>query len=516
MTMEMAQPDKRPKAAKFVIGKRHLIVLMATMAPLVCYIARQNLSMAIVAMIEDQKESISSSAASNATRSYFDPSYECPKPLMRDEHGKQVSAMDALRYGPRYRWTSKQKSYVLGAFYATYFAGQVPGARFAELIGAKWALILATVGSSLFSALTPLASATDVYALAFLRALMGICQAALFPALYVLYSRWLPPLERAQALSVIGVGTYVGTMVANTSAGYFIEQRKYGWEYAFYMASVVCALWSAIWVYVGASEPTLDRHIKQHELEYIESKMEVTGKRKKQISWKKVFSSKAVWAFMVANFASEWPFTTVLVLLPTYLNDILHITPLINGMIISALSITYCLTSPVVGIVSAYMVAKRSCGMSVLTIRKVFEGTALYGSALCFLFLPIIGCQTKIVVGALFLQIVMFSFVNGGEVQLPSEMSVDFTGTIYAVGNCAATTTGFIVPLLQGWIVTNSHDRHQWEWFFYLTAIVVTFFSVLFTIYAGNNPKDYSAIDPKEAQKDGTRQANKGEIMTEV
>lgn len=471
--------------------------------------------MAIVAMVNDTKllDSPSSqnySADGNHTSHQHHvanvESYKtCPKP-MTEQDGQAKEVQNIEGYGPKYNWNASEKSHILAAFFLTYVLFQIPAARFAEKIGAKWILATATVGSSVLSLVTPWAASLHAYTLVLVRALMGICQTALYPACYVLYSHWLPPLERSQALPVLCAGAYLGSIIASTSAGYFIQQPSLGWEFAFYMPCVVCAIWSMIWIFVGSSEPREHKTISLEEIEYIESKMEIKRhsldtQAKKSISWKKLLTSQHIWAMIVAFFASNWSFSVILLQLPTYLNDVLHVGPLENGMINSVIYILYCISSPFVGSVSTMMVETRTFGLSRLNVRKIFQGTALFGQAICFIALPLIGCDTNVVMGILFVQIVLLSFVNGGEVQLPTELSVDFSGTIYAVGNCVGSSTGFIVPVVQSWIVDIPHNRDQWSAYFYVAASVSAIGGLIFLIFGKNDLQDYSR-DLGESQID--------------
>lgn len=501
----------RPKKASLV-KQRYLIALMATLCPVVCYIGRQNLSLAITAMVRNPQDTQQPQTNTTTTSSTGpgDIGGACPRPTTLTDDGHTVELAEAS-YGPKYDW-GPERSLVLGAFYWTYVFFQIPGARLAESLGAKWILATAVIGTCFLSILSPLAASLSVWGLFLARLLMGVCQAALYPACYALYSHWLPPTERSLMLPWLGAGAYIGSILTFSATGYFIEQERYGWEYAFYLPSVICAIWSAVWVYMATSEPRQHSAISLEEIEYIESRMEVkpieegqskqrSHQEKKPISWKKLFTSQHIWAMMVAFFASNWSFTTVLLFLPTYLRDILHVSPTENGLINSVVYFLYIVTSPLVGAVSTMMIESRPCGMSRLTIRKLFQGVALFGQGLLFLALPWVGCDSLTVKGMFFAMIILYSFVNGGEVQIPSEMSVDFAGTIYAIGNCVGSSTGFILPAVNGIMVEAYRDdspyllRACWNSYFYLTAGVSITGGIIFCLFGRNDLQDFSYTD---------------------
>jgi len=494
----------RPKKASF-IKVRFLIAIMATLCPIVCYISRQNLSLAMVAMIEDsssiQPKNNSISNSSTLDQEDFNT---CPAPTIMGLDGKEELAPKAESYGPKYGWDSSERSFIFESFFWTYVVFQIPGARVAEIVGAKWILAIAGVGSSILSLIAPSVASLGPYAFALTRALMGICQTALYPACYVLYSHWFPPTERSQLLPALGAGAYIGSIITSTATGYFSEQESLGWEYAFYMPSVICAIWSIIWILIGASKPREHAFISLEEISSIEFRMELsqtcTG-LKKSPSWRKIATSQHIWTFATAFLASSWSFSIVLLLLPSYLNYVLHISPLKNGLINSVIYILFCISSPIVGAVSTLMIETRPFGLTRLQTRKLFECTALFSQAVGFVLLPLIGCDQILVLGVLYTMIVLYSGINGGEVQLPSELSLDFTGTIYAIGNCVGSSTGFIVPRVHSLIVSNLSDIDQWNIYFYFAAAVTFIGGAIFLIFGKNDLQDFSK-DSGESQLD--------------
>ena len=587
----------RPKRASF-IKVRLMIAILATLCPVVCYISRQNLPFAIVSMVDESEVRAQDGASARAdnvindrnaisgmddddlgllndqlrtfdlrARSRINATHSqarttsspfalsqsgqmletCPEPMITDESGKVTSAAKTITYGPKYKWSQDDKAYLLGAFFYTYVIFQIPGARLAERVGAKWILAAASLGSALLSFGAPWAASMHVHLLSVIRLLMGVFQAALYPACYVLYSKWLPPAERSQGLPILCVGAYVGSIVASALTGYFSEQAQFGWEYSFYVPGLLCLIWSLVWIWYGSNEPRDHKYISIEELHSIELRMELssqdsmaarhrathhsstisiegmeaaqqqqhntcdlkgsTTSLKRDISWYKLFKSQSIWALMAAFFASNWSFTIVLLLIPTYLNNILRVSPMENGIINSIIYVIYCISTPLVGTGSTMMVETRACGFSRLGIRKLFQGVALFGQALCFLAIAWIGCDRTFVFVVLYIQIVFFSLVNGGEVQLPSELSVDFSGTIYAIGNCVGSSTGFIVPLVFSQIVTEPYSRAQWNLYFYVTAAVTALGGIIFLIFGQNKMQDFSK-DLSDSQLDLSKFGN--------
>lgn len=457
--------------------------------------------MAMVAMVNepDMESPKALNGTIQANNITHDDLESCPAEFTTGADGKQEAAAKIESFGPKYDWSPSDRSLIFEAFFWTYVICQIPAARFAETIGAKYILLAATVGSSILSLMAPWAASQHAYAFALIRALMGVCQTALYPACYVLYTRWLPPGERSRALPVLSAAAYMGSIITSTATGFFAECKSLGWEYAFYMPSVVCALWSIVWILIGASEPREHRFISLEEIHYIESRMELkrsdnltSAGKKKSPSWAKIFRSQHIWAMMASFLASNWSFTITMLLIPSYLNYILQIPPFKNGIINSIIYILCVISSPIVGAVSTQMVETRAFGMTRLQTRKFFQSTAVFGQAVCFMSLPLIGCNKTLVLGLLYTQIILFSFVNGGEVQLPSELSLDFAGTIFAIGNCVGSSTGFLVPRVHSLIVKHSRSRSEWNVYFYIAAVVTFAGGLIFLIFGKNDLQDFS------------------------
>ena len=69
------------------------------------------------------------------------------------------------------------------------------GGRAAERYGFKRIYALSLASTGLLTLLTPLVAGWGFYPFCVLRALMGVCEGATFPSLYVLAKKWVPPLK---------------------------------------------------------------------------------------------------------------------------------------------------------------------------------------------------------------------------------------------------------------------------------------------------------------------------------
>lgn len=140
---------RRPEKASW-IKVRYIIVVLATLCPCVCYISRQNLSMAMVALAVEPSESkylnivaestLVNGSARQVARPVTANDDVCLQPVTLNADGlplneNQTSGVVKV-YGPKYDWSASDSSLIFEAFFITYVICQIPATRFSEVVGA--------------------------------------------------------------------------------------------------------------------------------------------------------------------------------------------------------------------------------------------------------------------------------------------------------------------------------------------------------------------------------------------
>lgn len=144
-----------------------------------------------------------------------------------------------------------------------------------------------------------------------------------YPSLHAIWSNWAPSYERSQLNSFAFSGSYIGTVVMMPFLGWIAE--KYGWEAVFYITGVIGCVWYIFWLILVKESPETDPYISEAERKYIcESLGKTTttttsSEQPTKVPWKAIFTSKAVYAIVAANFSENWGFYTLLTQLPTFL-----------------------------------------------------------------------------------------------------------------------------------------------------------------------------------------------------
>jgi ACS family sodium-dependent inorganic phosphate cotransporter len=170
---------------------------------------------------------------------------------------------------------------------------------------------------SLFTIVTPPAAAFGLTVLIVVRILMGMGEAVTFPAIFSLYSRWVPLKERARSAAFSNSGIPLGTVFALLATPIIVNNL--GWEWVFYLFGAAGFLWCIAWQFLISQSPRQHAGISTQELEIIEAGAITTGMTP-ATPWKALLSNMPVWAIIVAHFCNNWSLYVLLAWLPTYVN----------------------------------------------------------------------------------------------------------------------------------------------------------------------------------------------------
>merc|ERR1719323_2887104 len=144
------------------------------------YAMRVNLSVAIVAMVNNTAIASNSSIIDNSTCPVSANSTEGPPPD-----------------GP-FAWGAKEQGWILGAFFFGYVVTQLPGGRLAEKNGGKRLYGGGILITSIFTLLTPLAATISLPLFIIVRVIEGFGEGVTFPVMHALLAQVRPPRHGLQ------------------------------------------------------------------------------------------------------------------------------------------------------------------------------------------------------------------------------------------------------------------------------------------------------------------------------
>ena len=406
--------------------KRHNIVLLCFCAAFICYIDRVNISVAIIPMQE------------------------------------------------AFGWSDTTKGFVLSSFFIGYMILQAPSGWLANKIGGKFVLGFAVLSWSVFTILTPVAAMISLPLLIAVRIAMGLGEAAMFPASYSLFSRWVPEAERSRSMGFLASGIPLGTLFALTTTGWIVS--RYGWPSVFYFFGLAGLVWAVFWYYKATSYPGEHPGITAEELELLGnssgSKQEAAS-----IPWKKLLSHRAVLAVFVNHFCTNWGIYMMLAWLPSYFRDAQSLSVTSAGFYSAAPWLTMFVMTNIAGLAADRL---RTRGYSLTFVRKLMQSAGLAGSAVFFLLAlhadtPLIALS--VMCGALAFIALTFS----GYVPNFLDIAPRYADVLVGISNTFATIPGIVGVALAGWLLDQTGS---YAGLFMTVAAVQVFGAIIWLVYA--------------------------------
>ena len=413
-----------------MLPKRINLIAYSTLAVIICYIDRVNISVAIIPMQE------------------------------------------------QFGWSDSQVGFIFSSFYIGYMLTMALGGYLSDKFGGKLVLGYGVVMWSIFTILTPLAAHNGFFALFIMRVLMGIGEGVTFPAWQSLYARWIPFKERTRAIAFTNSGISIGTII-----GYIGTQMiiiSLGWEWAFYIFGIIGLVWFIFWNRNISSYPAEHKKISSKELQYI-SENAPSSEPAKKIPLKDLLLNKPFLAIVAATFANNWSLFVFLSFLPKFIDNELGIDleSRIFVILIILPSIISVLALNAGGFLADKMIRN---GMKVIKVRKIVNSIGFFGSAFCLFLIPlfesisiiiILICITNLFTGA----------AAGGFGVNHADIGPNSTGTLVGVASTFGMIAGILGNAVSGLVleITNS-----WTLIFYIAASLIVMGGLIYLLYASD------------------------------
>ncbi len=208
-------------------------------------------------------------------------------------------------------WSDVDYGWVTFAFTAAYAAFPSVIGTLIDRFGVKATLAGALILWSTMAAAHGLVR--TVIGFAAVRFLLGVAEAANFPASIKAVAMWFPQKERALATGIFNSGTNVGVMV---SFGTVWLAEQFGWQWAFVTIGAIGFLWLAFWQF-GFDAPEKSRKLGAAELAYIQAD-QPKSQEKLKIHWTALLRYQEIWPFLIAKLLTDPVWWFYLYWLPSY------------------------------------------------------------------------------------------------------------------------------------------------------------------------------------------------------
>lgn len=208
--------------------------------------------------------------------------------------------------------TTKQYSYVVGAFQLAYTVAQPIAGAIVDRVGLRAGFALFGVAWSAANMLHALAAGW--MGLAFYRGLLGLAEAAAVPSGIKAIAEWFPARQRSVAVGWFNAGTSLGALIAPPIV--VAVSLWADWRVAFIVTGAVGLLWAGAW-YAFYRSPALHPAITTEELAVIAADRPAVVERRS--SAREILSSGRFWALAVPRFLAEPAWQTFSFWIPLYL-----------------------------------------------------------------------------------------------------------------------------------------------------------------------------------------------------
>jgi ACS family hexuronate transporter-like MFS transporter len=211
-----------------------------------------------------------------------------------------IPGLNSIKYG-----------YILAAFQAAYAIGMVVAGGLTDKLGTRKAFAIAICLWSVAAMLPGLAFSVITFGVAMF--LLGLGEAANFPACIKTVAEWFPKRERALATGIFNSGANIGNIAVPLIVPFLVA--VFSWRGAFVVTGAMGLVWLAAWL-VLYRRPEQHPSVSQGELDLILSD---PVEQIESVPWSKVLPLKETWVFAIGKFLTDPIWWFYLFWLPRYL-----------------------------------------------------------------------------------------------------------------------------------------------------------------------------------------------------
>jgi MFS transporter, ACS family, hexuronate transporter len=361
-------------------------------------------------------------------------------------------------------WNSVEYSRITACFQIAYAIGLVSAGRLTDRLGTRRGFSYAILLWS-FAAMLP-GAASSVVAFGVAMFILGLGEAANFPACLKTVAEWFPKKERALATGIFNSGANIGNIMTPIIVP--LLTAAFTWRGAFVATGATGFIWLVFWLWLYR-KPAEHPSVSANELALIQSDAE---EKTASVPWARLFPCKETWAFAIAKFLTDPIWWFYLFWLPDYLQKTFH------------LSLTES-RSPVVGVYAISCLGSIGGGyISTFLLKRGFSHNAGRKIALLICALAVVPVlyapyakNIWVVVGLVGLAAAAHQGWSANLFTLPSDtFPKAAVGSVVGIGGMIGSLGGVLFQLATGYIVELTHSYVPLfivAGFAYVTALLV-------------------------------------------
>ncbi|HTW80732.1 MAG TPA: MFS transporter [Terracidiphilus sp.] len=347
-----------------------------------------------------------------------------------------IPGLNSVKYG-----------YILTAFQVAYAIGMLVAGGLTDKLGTRKAFAIA-IGLWSVAAMLP-GAAFSVTTFGIAMFILGLGEAANFPACIKTVAEWFPKRERALATGIFNSGANIGNIAVPLLVPALVVLVT--WRGAFVVTGAFGIIWLLCWL-IYYRRPENHRAVSKSELDLILSD---PAEKLETVPWSRVLPRKETWAFAIGKFLTDPIWWFYLFWLPRYLQSTFGLSLSSNRL---PLVIVYSVST--VGSIAGGWISSSllNAGKSPNVARK----TAMLICALCVV--PVIAAPSIhhlwVVVALVGLAAAAHQGWSANLFTLPSDMFPKAAvGSVIGIGGMSGAVGGALLQFATGYIVkfTNSY-----------------------------------------------------------
>ena len=335
---------------------------------------------------------------------------------------------------------------ILSAFGMGYILLTALGGWLVDRFGPRIMWPLAAVTWSLCVGLLGLAA--GFWSFMAIRFLLGVTEGPHFPAMSRSISKWLPPKERARALSIGLAAIPLSSVIGAPITSYLVAD--FGWRIMFFSISAIGIVWAFVWYAFFRDDPKDSPRVSKQELEHINYCAHGSNDAEQShINWKFILTHPALIANNVAYFAFGYMLFFATLWLPGYFLSQYGLNLKSVGWNLTIPWLTGAIFLKIGGIISDWLYQKT--GKSRLARGHLIWITQL----LAAIFFVCLSFTTTLKYSLVFLSLGLgFGFMpQAAFFSINIDVAKKMAGSAQGITSSCLSLAGVIAPMATGWLV---------------------------------------------------------------
>jgi ACS family hexuronate transporter-like MFS transporter len=346
-------------------------------------------------------------------------------------------------------WSELQYGHVISYFQLAYAGSMLFAGAMIDRIGIKKGFAFAILFWSLASMGHAISGAVASFIV--FRVLLGLGEAANFPASVKTVAEWFPKRQRALATGIFNSGTNIGAFVTPFAVAWILRVL-HSWRFSFIFTGTLDLCWLMLWLAIYR-RPEEHPMVSKEELAYIRAEPE---EHVEKTPWRSLFKFRQTWAFIIGKGMTDPIWWIWLFWVPGFLYTKFHVHINTMGLPLVVIYSMASVGSVGGGWLSAIFMKR---GLSVNVSRKL----AMLFCALCVM--PVIvAATTHHLWTAVFLIGLACGAHQGWSANVYTLSSDMFprraVGSVVGIGGAAGGIGGFIMANYVGTVLNKNSSNY--------------------------------------------------------